>query len=232
MYDPRIVDAFLDIYLELDVAQEREPAKAPHPSALALTPSEPETPAVENGPTSDTLPPQSREPVREGDRGTERHTRLLTRFADTVTRRSDAMPSDAVLVVYRRDSAAETLQTYWVWSDEHSWMRRLSIPLGEAVSGWVAANHRAVINAEPLADFQEGGEEGRGFRSCISAPIEADAQVVGVVTIYSSRPVAFNERSETIARRLADEIAPALDPFVTPPESAASADRGHAVAVI
>ena len=232
MYDPRIVDAFLDIYLELDVAQEREPAKAPHPSALALTPSEPETPAVENGPTSDTLPPQSREPVREGDRGTERHTRLLTRFADTVTRRSDAMPSDAVLVVYRRDSAAETLQTYWVWSDEHSWMRRLSIPLGEAVSGWVAANHRAVINAEPLADFQEAGEEGRGFRSCISAPIEADAQVVGVVTIYSSRPVAFNERSETIARRLADEIAPALDPFVTPPESAASADRGHAVAVI
>lgn len=239
MYDPRIVDAFLDIYLELDVAQERKPA----PSALGLAAPEPETPGPEDRSTPAPLPSQLRMQVQAGDVGAgsdDRHTRLRTRFTDTVARRSDALPSDAILVIYRRDSAAETLRAYWVSSDQYSWIRRLSIPMGQAVSGWVAANQRAVINAEPLADFQAAGQEvgqevgddGRAFRSCISAPIETDAQVVGVVTIYSSQSVAFNEHSEAIARSIADEIAPALDPFVTRSESAATADRHRAVAVI
>ena len=99
---------------------------------------------------------------------------------------------------------------------QQPWLSRLSIPIGESVTGWVGANQRAVTNADPLSDFQNVGDRGRVFRSCISRPIQADSQLVGVLTIYSSQPSAFTARSEAIVAALATDIAWALIPSVGP----------------
>ena len=201
MYDPKVVDAFLKIYTELAVAQERVGADL-----------EPEVPShgIPPGPST---------------------SRSLPRLADILNRSIDSLPQDAVLVVYRRDPSADTLRAYWVSKGQQPWLSRLSIPIGESVTGWVGANQRAATNADPLSDFQNVGDRGRAFQSCISTPIQADSQLVGVLTIYSSQPSAFTARSEAIAAALATDIARALTPSIGPSTAVGFDARGYAVAV-
>ena len=158
-------------------------------------------------------------------------SRSLPRLADILNRSIDSLPQDAVLVVYRRDPAADTLRAYWVSKGQQPWLSRLSIPIGESVTGWVGANQRAVTNADPLSDFQNVGDRGRAFQSCISTPIQADSQLVGVLTIYSSQPSAFTARSEAIVAALATDIARALTPSIGPSTAVGFDARGYAVAV-
>ena len=193
MYDPLVVDKFLELYTELEVAQKRDAV---------------ETGEVDDSPVphldAATIPPRTA--------GASGRSRLLAGFVDALHRRGDAIPRDALLVVYRRDPSTDTLVAYCVSSREHDWIRRVAIKLGDAVSGWVGANQRGVLNADPLSDFQGAANHGRVFRSCVGTPVEVDGLLVGVLSIYSSRRSAFNERSETIAQTLASDIALDLHP--------------------
>ena len=116
MYDPDVVDAFIENYSDLAVARKlvsgRAPRKAPEPSP---------------NPT-----PETRS-VSEGER--DRRSTVLASFADALFRQSAALPPDAVLVEYRRDPSTDRLRAECVSSAEHSWIRRLSIKLGDGVSG-------------------------------------------------------------------------------------------------
>jgi diguanylate cyclase (GGDEF)-like protein/putative nucleotidyltransferase with HDIG domain len=87
----------------------------------------------------------------------------------------------------------------------------LRIGLGQRLSGWVAANRRSIRNSVPVLDF---GEAGRGIaprpRSCLSAPVLAEKELIGVLTLYSTSQNAFSEEHQRVLEVVARQIAPII----------------------
>jgi putative methionine-R-sulfoxide reductase with GAF domain len=63
------------------------------------------------------------------------------------------------------------------------------IPLGERVSGWVAANRQQIINSDARLDLGTLPST-TALRFCVATPLIDDGQVVGVLAAYSETPVA------------------------------------------
>ena len=209
MYDPRVVDRFLEIYEELAVTEERGPSEVRCASPFPQTEAAATSAVVADEPPSDGASIMAKAHCPHDG---QLQSRLLSSFGDAVARRVDALPPDAVLVAYRCDRSTDSLRVYCVSSEEHAWIRGRCIPVGERVAGWVGANRRAVVNADPLPDFHDVDDHRASFRSCVSVPIEDDGLLLGVLSIYSSQLAAFNEHTCAIAEALAEDLAPELNP--------------------
>jgi len=70
----------------------------------------------------------------------------------------------------------------------------LTIPVGERVSGWVAANRQTAVNSDAsldlarIAQFLEPP-----LRSTISTALASDDRLIGVLTGYACSEQAFSE---------------------------------------
>jgi GGDEF domain-containing protein len=87
--------------------------------------------------------------------------------------------------------------------------------MGQRLSGWVAANRQTILNSDPMLDL---GEVARALkpalRSCLSAVLSADSELVGVLTVYSTHRNAFDEDHrrivEVICRQVSQTIKQAV----------------------
>ena len=78
----------------------------------------------------------------------------------------------------------------------------LSIPLGYGVSGWVAVNATALVNADARLDFRENPPFPGLVRS-LCVPVWIRGQAAGVFSVYSSDPRGFSEEDKTAIQQLA-----------------------------
>ncbi|MFN7983098.1 MAG: HD domain-containing protein [Vicinamibacterales bacterium] len=116
-----------------------------------------------------------------------------------------------VAVFYRHDLSTNSLVADHVSSDFFRHLIGTQITIGERLSGWVAANRRAVINSDAALDLGASAHDGQAqLKYSLCVPVATSAHVVGVISLYSSRPFANRDESE-IAKRIADIIRFAHD---------------------
>jgi hypothetical protein len=110
-------------------------------------------------------------------------------------------------VFYRRDDATDEIATAYASGFGEALMRPVRMPLGHKVSGWVAVNNRAVINADSTLDVDDllDRVEPR-FRSLLSAPLSHADRTVGVVTLYAFQEQAFREEQRQALDLVRDAI--------------------------
>jgi putative nucleotidyltransferase with HDIG domain len=69
---------------------------------------------------------------------------------------------------------------------------RTAMPIGSRVSGWVAANGRAIINADASLDLLR--EQGTARLSrCLAVPLMQGVNILGVASLYLDDPRGFSE---------------------------------------
>ena len=70
----------------------------------------------------------------------------------------------------------------------------LEIPMGQGLSGWVAENHRPIINGNPSVEpgYLNDSKKFSTLRSAISIPLHGAASVIGSMTLYHSENDAFS----------------------------------------
>jgi GAF domain-containing protein len=73
-----------------------------------------------------------------------------------------------------------------------------------------------IVNADPVLDLGDAARTpGLRLRSCLSAPVIADAHLVGVLTLYSQAAHGFTDEDrrvvEGVARQIADTFKHATD---------------------
>ena len=81
---------------------------------------------------------------------------------------------------------------------------------GEKVTGWVAANRKAISNSDATLDLGESATVIKPQpRSTISAPVNLgpDGELHGVLTGYSSGVDPFNHRHVYAFERLAEALS-------------------------
>jgi putative nucleotidyltransferase with HDIG domain len=207
MYDPLVVDSFIAAYPEIaDLAHT-----AGQQARSLLEPSE----SVAGGPTvigpleeirasaADNMAlTMARRGVLEAT-STIDAMNILSQCARTLT------PS-TVCAYFQYMTAADELVCVYVNGDDHRALMGLTIRPGERVTGWVAANRKAISNSDATLDLGQSATLLRPQpRSTLSVPVllGSDGELHGVLTGYSSRVDPFSHRHVYAFEQLAEALS-------------------------
>ncbi len=107
-------------------------------------------------------------------------------------RLGECIPHDTIVFYV---SEGGCLSPRFVKGESRSLFCSLRIPLGEGLSGWVAGNNRPIVNGNPAVEpgYMNDLQRIAALQSAISIPLWGDHEVIGVLSLYSLRPMAFNQ---------------------------------------
>jgi putative nucleotidyltransferase with HDIG domain len=207
MYDPIVVDCFIRIHDTLKPMAEGEPRShlraITAASVVHTVDSESRTARLEEiAASSDEMLT-----LFELARSLTPNTRLQDAKELIAKHLRRLVPSSAC-VFYLYEVDHDELSAAHVFGEHAGVIRGLRIPVGQRLSGWVAANRQSVRNSDPVLDL---GESARAmtprFRSCLSVPLIAGKNLVGVLSLYSSNKDAYSEDQERILEVVAGQVS-------------------------
>jgi putative nucleotidyltransferase with HDIG domain len=94
-------------------------------------------------------------------------------------------------VLYAYEEASDTLAVVYKVGEEADRIGAAPIPLGERLSGWVAATGETVMNSDARLDFDDPAPES-ALRSALAVPIVLRGRPLGVLSFYAEAPNAFD----------------------------------------
>jgi putative nucleotidyltransferase with HDIG domain len=192
MYDPLVVDTFVRVYQSI----APEPTKQPLPKTVTAI----ATGSVGTGAAVHDARRES--PTRSSEE-------MLTLFevskllagnvsfadcADVMAKHLRGLVPFSVAVFYVKDHHTDELEAKHVFGDGAAAIRGTRIPVGQRLSGWVAANERTIFNSDPALDFWDADRLTLPtLRSCLSSPVICRGQLIGVITLHSTEVDAFTD---------------------------------------
>jgi diguanylate cyclase (GGDEF)-like protein len=117
----------------------------------------------------------------------------------------------SLCVFFLYDRKVDDLEAAMVFGEASSLVTGLRIPLGQRLSGWVAANQQTIVNSAASLDL---GDIARAIsprlRSCLSTALLVDSQLVGTLSLYSEIADGFNENHRRIIETVAKQVGHAF----------------------
>src|SRR4029077_20089528 len=101
----------------------------------------------------------------------------------------------------------------------------LKIPLGEGLSGWVAQNHKPILNGNPLVEpgYLNDSSKYSTLRSALALPLEGPSGVAAVLALYRAGQDAFTADDLRIAEAIGAGLGGAIESAAKPKASAIGA---------
>ena len=101
----------------------------------------------------------------------------------------------------------------------------LKIPLGEGLSGWVAQNHKPILNGNPLVEpgYLNDPTKYSTLRSALAIPLEGPSGVAAVLALYRAGQDAFTADDLRIAEAIGAGLGGAIESAAKPKSSAIGA---------
>jgi hypothetical protein len=204
MYDPQVVDAFFALHgAGMATASAQPPALAATVSALVRPP-----------------PERAVEGRAERDLQTFFTLGRALGGATTIPQIGEILwihlgphlPASA-FVLYGYDESSDTIAGVYTAGDQVRGLRATSIPLGERLSGWVAASAETVMNSDARLDLDEAARAGSTLRSALAVPITRNGRPTGVLTFYAETANAFDEAHRQIVEAASEAISGSLPGF-------------------
>ena len=89
----------------------------------------------------------------------------------------------------------------------------LKIPLGEGLSGWVAQNHKPILNGNPSVEpgYLNNPTEYSTLRSALAVPLEGSAEVAAVLALYRARQDAFSKEDLQVVETIVSPLGIAIE---------------------
>jgi putative nucleotidyltransferase with HDIG domain/diguanylate cyclase (GGDEF)-like protein len=123
-----------------------------------------------------------------------------------------------ICVFFRYDPKHDELVAAYASGDGAFVLKGARIGLGERLSGWVAANRRTILNSDPALDLSEELRASltTPLCSCISSPLLAADELVGVLTLYSPEAGVFNDEHQRIIEVVGRQVGPLFKKAMLP----------------
>ena len=206
MYDPLVVDTFMRVHEQ--ISAEIRPTSVPsHFLDEITTANQPSTST--NSERFDEIAASSGEMLSlyELTNALSRARRLKD-SGDILANHLRRLVPFAQFVLFCHNASSDELEVKYASGDLSAIFKGLRIPLGQRLSGWVAANRQTIVNSDPILDL---GEVGRTavprLRSCLSTPLLCDDRLVGVISLYMDASDAFDENHRRLIEVFADKVA-------------------------
>jgi diguanylate cyclase (GGDEF)-like protein/putative nucleotidyltransferase with HDIG domain len=217
VYDPLVVDTFVKVYREIAPALAPSGLSAQVLDEIAGSRQHPGSPANPPRPALTATGAGAMLTMQEFTAAIAEQVNV-SGIGDVVVTYLRRLVPVTLCVVYLHEATTEELVAIYASGDLAASVKGLTIPLGDRLSGWVAANHQTIVNSDPALDLGEIARTApTRLRSCLSTPLLDGAQVVGVLALYSAREEAFGEAHQRIAETIASHSTQAF-------RSAAEAD--------
>src|SRR5208282_3741605 len=236
-FDPQVVSILRRRYVELEKLANAEPMQAPPklstdikvergaaPDAGFAESAEPvsnrDTPATSSAALIEAARRRSREIIavsRSGaSLGIEDIAALLS------VRPRELVPYDSMAVYALKDG---TLLPEFVSGENFRLFSSLRIPLGEGLSGWVAQNHKSILNGNPSVEpgYLNDPTRCSVLRSALAVPLEGPAGVAAVLALYRAGQDAFTTDDLGLAEAIGAGLGSAIEQAARPKASAISA---------
>jgi putative nucleotidyltransferase with HDIG domain len=207
MYDPLIVNTFTSVYKNLLPAPEDSDTTGTGLATISRGRD-----AVDYMPASggfSDITASTEEMVVLYDLARDLAGRIdIADAGDLIAKHLRRMIPAATVVFYLYNEESDEIVAAHETGDNIGCFSGIRIPRGQRLSGWVAANRRTIVNSDPYLDL---GEVARTLsprlRSCLSVPLLNGNDLVGVLTIYSTRSQAFTDDHRRIAEAIARQVS-------------------------
>jgi diguanylate cyclase (GGDEF)-like protein len=132
----------------------------------------------------------------------------VSHAAEMIGRHLKPLIPCSLIVWYIHNRESGELEVRHALGEGASAIRGLKIPLGQRLSGWVAANRQTIVNSDAALDIGDlARPQALGLKSCISTALVSNDQLVGVLSLYSSDANGFNDDHRRIIETVARQIA-------------------------
>ena len=218
--DPRVVEKFIELLpelqrdaLTLEQAMRRTSLSEEQPNAVGrpatgLTPE----PAKKN--VFDDIALAHREIYALYEIAQAMGTSLGV--ADTMAlisaKLSNLVPfSCAALFLYDEDS--ETLRCRFATGVDAEIIQQITVHSGEGLTGWVARNRRALVNARPSADLEAAGrsELHTNLQSALVCPLLFSERFIGTLSVYHVDAAYYRDDHRRLLDRVSEQAAAVIN---------------------
>jgi diguanylate cyclase (GGDEF)-like protein len=202
MYDPVIVDTFFKVHAKAP----KEPERTGPPSEVLNTITNsrrtlPErTAAADSADRVLTLHPLARALAGQAS---------MDETAEVIAKHLQLLIPSALCVFYLYDADVDELEARYALGIGATSIKGMRVTLGQRLSGWVAANRQTISNSDAALDLGDRGL-GTKLRSCISTPLVAQDNLIGVLTLYSTEISGFEDEHRRIIEATSRQIASAF----------------------
>lgn len=189
MYDPQIVDAFVELVPQLRAEDRRidgEPALSQGDAGAS--------PDAATGAAPRPVSAMTRAGLPSGVLLTERLQRLIP-------------GAQACVFVPAEDGGQLTVACQT--SGLPASLAALQVPTGEGLAGWVAVNRHTIVNSHADLDLGERAAA-LGLKACTATPVFALGNLVGILSVYLPGAVKFSEDEVHAVGALSQEIGLAM----------------------
>ena len=195
MYDPIVIDTFSRVHREIAVSVQGVDAPRNGLSAITRGALPLGDQSVVTGKRLDDISASTEEMLLLYELARNLSGRLdLGDAADVISKHLRRLVPATTCVFFLYDSESDELTAAHAAGENSSHFSDMRIAMGQRLSGWVAANRQTIVNSDPMLDL---GEIARALkpplRSCLSTPLTVSAELVGVLTVYSTHRDAFTE---------------------------------------
>jgi putative nucleotidyltransferase with HDIG domain len=225
-FDPKVVAILNRRYIELEKLATEQPLQAPPklstdikverglaPAAGFAESAEPAPAASPAGRNTAGLIATAR---RQGQEIVElsRQSAVALSVKDILSllavRMRTLVPHDSMAVYCPND---DVLAPEFVSGENFRLFSSLQIPMGEGLSGWVAQNHKAILNGNPSVEpgYLNDPTKYSTLRSALAVPIEGAAGVVAVLALYRAGQDAFTADDLQVVEAIGARIGAAIE---------------------
>jgi len=107
----------------------------------------------------------------------------------------------------------DVLVPRFVAGDNATLFSSLSIPLGQGLSGWVAQNHKAILNGNPSVEsgYVSDPAKHSTLRSALAVPLEGTTGIAGVLALYLEPQDGFTPENLRVVEALTAGVGTVIE---------------------
>jgi putative nucleotidyltransferase with HDIG domain len=229
-FDPKVVEILRRRYIELEKLAKEQPLQAPPklstdikverglaPAAGFAESGEPASPTSASSADVKALLVAARQHGKEiiqlnrqaaASSGASLRTEdILSLLAVRLKR---LVPHDSMAVYVPKNG---TLAAEFVSGENFRLFSSLRIPEGEGLSGWVAQNHKAILNGNPSVEpgYLNDPTKYSTLRSALAVPLEGSTGVAAVLALYRAGQDAFTADDLRVVEVMGSQLGLAIE---------------------
>ena len=135
------------------------------------------------------------------------------------------VPFDAIIFYMRR---GDTLAPIHVSGEGSAMFLPTELPVGGGLSGWVAQNHKPIVNGNPSVElsYRCDSKLQCQLNSALAVPMEGQTGGIGVLTVYHSDADVYNNEHLRVLLAVSQKVGLAIEQALRyrRPESSATTD--------
>jgi diguanylate cyclase (GGDEF)-like protein/putative nucleotidyltransferase with HDIG domain len=119
--------------------------------------------------------------------------------------------SCAALFLY--DEESETLRCRFATGVDAEIIQQISVHTGEGLTGWVARNRRALVNARPSADLEAAGRSDlhTNLQSALVCPLLFSERFIGTLSVYHVDAAYYRDDHRRLLDRVSEQAAAVIN---------------------